>query len=108
MFNGLENGGPAGLIYGYLFVWCGAILQALVMAEMASMYVYNRDEAFTFIPCCGYYATNYTPSWLSLRSAPGSVFVIILAAHSALDSSASQLGHMTGICIDFRRLYAGL
>lgn len=35
--NGLENGGPAGLIYGYLFAWFGASLQALVMAEMASM-----------------------------------------------------------------------
>ena len=41
LFNALENGGPAGLIYGYLFVWCGVILQALVMAEMASMYVSN-------------------------------------------------------------------
>ena len=42
LFNALENGGPAGLIYGYLFVWVGVILQALVMAEMASMYVVNR------------------------------------------------------------------
>ena len=39
---GLSNGGPAGLVYGYLFVWCGASLQALVMAEMASMYVRHR------------------------------------------------------------------
>ncbi|KAG7006903.1 hypothetical protein G7Y79_00012g032390 [Physcia stellaris] len=37
LLNGLQNGGPAGLIYGYLFVWCGASLQALVMAEMGSM-----------------------------------------------------------------------
>lgn len=37
--NGLENGGPAGLVYGFLFAWAGAVLQALVMAEMASMYV---------------------------------------------------------------------
>ncbi|CAD6573229.1 MAG: hypothetical protein ASARMPREDX12_005912 [Alectoria sarmentosa] len=37
LLNGLQNGGPAGLIYGYIFVWCGASLQALVMAEMASM-----------------------------------------------------------------------
>ena len=34
---GLANGGPAGLIYGFLGAWCGATLQALVMAEMASM-----------------------------------------------------------------------
>ncbi|MCJ1226565.1 hypothetical protein MMC12_003218 [Toensbergia leucococca] len=37
LLNGLQNGGPAGLIYGYLFVWAGSIMQALVMAEMASM-----------------------------------------------------------------------
>lgn len=34
---GLQNGGPAGLIYGFLAAWSGALLQALVMAEMASM-----------------------------------------------------------------------
>ena len=39
MLDGLQNGGPAGLVYGFLFVWCGASFQTLVMAEMASMYV---------------------------------------------------------------------
>ncbi|KAL8792909.1 MAG: hypothetical protein Q9195_004486 [Heterodermia aff. obscurata] len=34
---GLQNGGPAGLFYGYLVAWTGAALQAVVMAEMASM-----------------------------------------------------------------------
>ncbi|MCJ1391115.1 hypothetical protein MMC18_003977 [Xylographa bjoerkii] len=34
---GLQNGGPAGLVYGYIAAWIGAFLQALVMAEMASM-----------------------------------------------------------------------
>ncbi|KAF4630595.1 hypothetical protein G7Y89_g7543 [Cudoniella acicularis] len=38
LVNGLEDGGPAGLIYGYLFVWFGSFLQTLVMAEMASMH----------------------------------------------------------------------
>ena len=37
--NGLNNGGPAGLIYGFLFTWIGSGTQALVMAEMASMLV---------------------------------------------------------------------
>ena len=37
LLNGLENGGPAGLVYGYLLVWAGTVLQMLVMAEMASM-----------------------------------------------------------------------
>ncbi|KAL8651850.1 MAG: hypothetical protein Q9210_003024 [Variospora velana] len=35
--SGLTNGGPAGLIYGFLFTWIGSGLQALVMAELASM-----------------------------------------------------------------------
>ncbi len=35
--SGLVNGGPAGLIYGFIFAWIGTILQAIVMGEMASM-----------------------------------------------------------------------
>ncbi|KAI9702718.1 MAG: hypothetical protein M1820_006102 [Bogoriella megaspora] len=34
---GLQNGGPAGLFYGYIVAWIGGVFQALVMAEMASM-----------------------------------------------------------------------
>ena len=34
---GLENGGPAGLIYGFLLTWVGVFSQALVMAEMGAM-----------------------------------------------------------------------
>ena len=37
LLNGLTNGGPVGLIYGFLFVWIGPSLQTLVMGEMASM-----------------------------------------------------------------------
>ncbi|EKG21164.1 Amino acid/polyamine transporter I [Macrophomina phaseolina MS6] len=38
VFQGaLLNGGNPGLIYGYIFVWFGTILQVIVMAEMASM-----------------------------------------------------------------------
>lgn len=36
---GLTNGGPAGLIYGFIFAWFGTTLQALVMGEMASAFV---------------------------------------------------------------------
>ena len=39
---GLYNGGPSGLVYGFLFSWVGSLLQALVMAEMASMSVTYR------------------------------------------------------------------
>ena len=58
LFNALENGGPAGLIYGYLFVWCGAILQALVMAEMASMYVSNTLNVMISFVFPGCYVTT--------------------------------------------------
>lgn len=43
---GLQNGGTAGLIYGFIFAWIGAILQALVMAEMASMSVLKAHLCF--------------------------------------------------------------
>ena len=59
LFNALENGGPAGLIYGYLFVWCGAILQALVMAEMASMYVSNTLNFMISFVFPGCYVATY-------------------------------------------------
>lgn len=59
LYNALENGGPAGLIYGYLFVWCGVILQALVMAEMASMYVSNTLNLVISFVFPGCYVTTY-------------------------------------------------
>lgn len=34
---GLLNGGPAGVVYGFIVVWIGSMFQALVMAEMGSM-----------------------------------------------------------------------
>ena len=37
--SGLTNGGPAGLVYGFIFVWAGTALQTAVMAELASMFV---------------------------------------------------------------------
>ena len=37
MEAGLKNGGPSGLIYGFLLAWFGTICQVLVMAELASM-----------------------------------------------------------------------
>ena len=37
--SGLTNGGPAGLVYGFILVWIGTALQTLVMAELASLCV---------------------------------------------------------------------
>src|SRR5690349_14354021 len=36
---GLTDGGPAGLIYGYLFCWFGYFMVVASLAEMVSMYV---------------------------------------------------------------------
>ena len=38
------DGGPATLVYGFLFCWLGAMVSAASLAEMASMY-----EALTFL-----------------------------------------------------------
>ncbi|KAL8635957.1 MAG: hypothetical protein Q9228_006601, partial [Teloschistes exilis] len=35
--QGLTNGGPAGLIYGFIFAWIGTLAVFLTLAEMASM-----------------------------------------------------------------------
>lgn len=34
---GFSNGGPAGLVYGYLFCWIGTLATVASLAEMASM-----------------------------------------------------------------------
>lgn len=33
------SGGPAGVIYSYLFVWAGTFATFTTMGELASMYV---------------------------------------------------------------------
>lgn len=35
--QGLTNGGPAGLIYGFILAWIGTLAVFLTLAEMASM-----------------------------------------------------------------------
>lgn len=35
---GLQNGGPAGLIYGFLFVWTGYACVVATMGELVSMW----------------------------------------------------------------------
>lgn len=38
---GLTDGGPAGLIYGYISCWFGYFTVVASLAELASMYVHN-------------------------------------------------------------------
>ncbi|KKY26616.1 putative amino acid transporter [Diplodia seriata] len=65
--GGLLNGGNAGLIYGYIFVWFGTILQVLVMAEMASMIPLAGGQynwvAVLSPPSCSKFL-SYTTGWL--------------------------------------------
>lgn len=34
----MADGGPATLVYGFIFCWMGALVTAASLAEMASMY----------------------------------------------------------------------
>ncbi|PQE24741.1 choline transport protein [Rutstroemia sp. NJR-2017a WRK4] len=68
---GLQNGGPAGLIYGFLAAWCGASLQAVVMAEMASM-IPLAGGPFNWVailspPWCRKFL-SYLAGWLTVIS----------------------------------------
>jgi hypothetical protein len=36
-----DSGGPAGAVYGFLFVWAGTASIFVVLSELASMYVFS-------------------------------------------------------------------
>ncbi|ORY02848.1 amino acid transporter-like protein [Clohesyomyces aquaticus] len=69
--SGLLNGGPAGLVYGFIFAWIGTILQALVMGEMASMVPLAGGQynwvAVLAPPSCSKFL-SYLTGWLSVIS----------------------------------------
>jgi hypothetical protein len=46
---GLLNGGTAGLIWGYLFVWVGYMLVFASIAEMASMCVKSPSNPSEYL-----------------------------------------------------------
>lgn len=50
--SGLGNGGPSGLVYGYLFVWAGTVTQVLIMAELGSMYVPSVSRSAAAVCAC--------------------------------------------------------
>jgi len=42
------SGGPAGLVYGFLFIWAGTICVFLSLGELASMYKHwNIDMVYS-------------------------------------------------------------
>jgi hypothetical protein len=92
---GLANGGPAGLIYGFLFTWLGTIFQTLVMAEMASMLVGTLRDFGYILTCClgflyqeastiGKHSIFFTSNLALLTHLPGLLFSLLLRAPSSL------------------------
>ena len=66
---GLENGGPAGLVYGFLVTLTGVFSQAFVMAEMGSMIPlaggqYNWVSVLAPASCSKY--LSYLTGWMSV------------------------------------------
>jgi hypothetical protein len=55
------NGGATGLVYGYLLVWTGTILQVLVMAELGSLYALFPLEEAVYILTAAQYFTLWRP-----------------------------------------------
>ena len=69
--QGLANGGPAGLVYGFLLTWIGSMVQALVMAEMASMIPLAGGQ-FNWVaelspPSCSKFL-SYVTGWVTFIS----------------------------------------
>jgi len=83
---GLYNGGPSGLVYGFIFSWIGTLLQALVMAEMASM-----------IPLAGgqynWVAILAPPKWSKFLSYMTG-WMTVISWHACLASAAFLAGVM--------------
>ncbi|KAI4218439.1 MAG: hypothetical protein L6R36_008955 [Xanthoria steineri] len=65
--TGLTNGGSAGLVFGYLFVWIGTIAVFTTMAEMASMAPTSGGQyhwvSMLAPPSCRVFL-SYITSWL--------------------------------------------
>ncbi|KAM3069686.1 hypothetical protein ACMFMG_010404 [Clarireedia jacksonii] len=83
---GLTNGGPSGLVYGFIFAWIGSALQALVMGEMASM-----------VPLAGgqyNWVAILSPPWCSKFLSYMTGWVTVIAYQACLASSAFLGGTM--------------
>ncbi|KAL8724733.1 MAG: hypothetical protein Q9181_006697 [Wetmoreana brouardii] len=67
--QGLTNGGPAGLIYGYLLVWIGTLSVFISMAELVSMAPTSSGQyhwvAMLAPPTCQKFL-SYLTGWLTV------------------------------------------
>ncbi|KAJ9142926.1 Amino acid permease [Pleurostoma richardsiae] len=68
-FYGLLNGGPAGLVWGYLFTWIGYLLVFASIAEMASIAPTSGGQYHwisEFAPASTQRFVSYTVGWISV------------------------------------------
>ncbi|KAL8685422.1 MAG: hypothetical protein Q9218_007772 [Villophora microphyllina] len=67
--QGLTNGGPAGLVYGFLFAWIGTLAVFLTLAEMVSMAPTSSGQyhwvAMLAPPWCRKFL-SYLTGWLTV------------------------------------------
>ncbi|KAL8935475.1 MAG: hypothetical protein Q9216_005403 [Gyalolechia sp. 2 TL-2023] len=67
--QGLSNGGPAGLVYGYLLAWVGTLAVFTTMAELASMAPTSSGQyhwvALLAPPFCRKFL-SYLTGWLTV------------------------------------------
>ncbi|KAL9003986.1 MAG: hypothetical protein Q9188_003171 [Gyalolechia gomerana] len=67
--QGLTNGGPAGLVYGYLLAWMGTLAVFTTMAELASMAPTSLGQynwvALLAPPSCQRFL-SYLTGWLTV------------------------------------------
>ncbi|KAF4630642.1 hypothetical protein G7Y89_g7494 [Cudoniella acicularis] len=75
---GLANGGPSGLVYGYIVVVTGTMLQTLTMAEMASMIPLSGgllflllDPAQRWVTVIGWQAATTSSTFLAATMIQG-------------------------------------
>ena len=66
---GFNNGGPAGLVYGYLIVWAGSLSTYICIAELASLARTAGGQYYWFYILAPRSARNflsYTTGWLNV------------------------------------------
>ncbi|KAF9731220.1 hypothetical protein PMIN06_009843 [Paraphaeosphaeria minitans] len=73
---GLQNGGPAGVIYGYLVVWLGTISTFIVLSELVSMAPTSGGQyhwVSMLAPASIRKGLSYVAGWLTLAGWQASV-----------------------------------
>ncbi|KAI2643651.1 putative GABA permease [Xylaria nigripes] len=67
--SGLQNGGPSGIIYGYILIWAGMLSLMITLAELVSMAPTSGGQyhwAAMLAPPSAQKVTGYVTGWLAL------------------------------------------